>query len=777
MANQISFSSISFYKTEFDLLYQTYIASPEPQKIATTVSRMVELQGHMLKAIQHAFANPPRRLPIDTGPIETVDADTIKKEIQGKLERMIAHNAEVLKPASAAPAVAASPKAQLKSTPAPTPALLIGELAVGFANLSANCWINSLLSMLPSFPSLRTAFETVGRHYVQSKNEEEKKHGQFLLDALNAYDSALARNQSVPAQVSQNVRLAFHHFFPGVFSKEPGRNEDASEALQMLMGLYESIVRSPGRPMPPPFAPMQTKRHYRPIGSPMPADPAKVRSGQYSKLSKDNVSTVVQDDYQILIDLQNKGHLSFSDLVLEYFCNTTHGDNALYLLPGDTQVQQFELTGEGRQFTRAPEELLVTLKRFGANRDGSGFKIAMPLAVTRTFMLPGSLLAVYELDAFNVHSGTFGGGHYSTYRKVSGRWIEINDASVRFVSEEEIDVILEGRKGPEYTSYMHHYVRMDGATLPARSSSDITELEQEIALLSQSIRQLEENAELSALPTDLLETFRLAIWMHDGSPDIFDYGSSALAAHPEKVREIRRPWLIAGSDSLWDQMLQIQKLKLQIATEKYNAAKLQVFLDLLNSSATNPELLANLKALPQTVQNTLHGLIYQSHLIKFGREKVDQPEYGKKALEQGDIRKTLLEADESVLNLWGKNIALQLIADIDLKAKKLQIGYEKEQLQGFYDQMVLPPSQVNNLALLKAFERLDIRAEIKDKLMWHIWYGHRMPAAADYGLNTFRRNPRVLLQICEPNLARPPFCPVGANILYQMIALLDQASH
>lgn len=823
MTKQISFSHISVYKTEFDLLYQNYIKSTDLQKLQTTIERMTHLQDKIVQGIDRAPVNLSRYFSWSAPAADTsVNAEEIKSDVQSKLASMLSHSSNIgqqslsnrVSPITTPPStppeeIDKSKKPELKAT----------DFAVGFENASANCWANSLLSMILSMPSFRRAYETVANHYANDNvNELNHKHGHSLLNALKAYDNALQLKKAVPASVTQDVRLAFNYFFGHrnpqtfheIFSKSSSRHEDAWEAMQVLMGRYEQILRDKHQldPIQPPYSHLLTKRHYRPMGTAYPADPEKVLRDDYSRLNSDNVSSVVNKDYQIILDLQNKGHLPFSALLYEYFCNThSQGhDTGTYLLP-DGQIQKFELIGEGRQFVQSPQELLLTIKRFGASMEGNGFKIATPLAVNQTLVLPPEATSentpiAYELDAFNVHSGGFGGGHYIAYRKINGQWIEANDSFVRFVSNQEVDQILSGQKGPTFTSYMHHYSRVPqsrqqemiktASFAPLQtSSSEVDKLSKEktdcekIIGLLETLNTNPNEDSLKALrqaAPQVLTTLCHAVWVNDKTPDIYDYGTVTLNAHPEKLKEIQLPWLISPTGAnLVEQMLIIHRKKLEIATEKLTEAKLLTFLEKLkNPSLSNENLQDALQRLPEKVQCALHGLVYHSHLNKFGKEHVNKAEYnneyGRVSLEKGDIRKIFTEATESVLNLWGKNILEQLIAEHHLKAEKLQCDYEKEQLQGFHDLLLHSSNEISNFQLFKAFERLDVRNELKEKLYWHVWFGHRSPSIYNYGFNTLKDNPRALLGIREPNLAKPPLCASGSNILYQLIKLLEKES-
>jgi hypothetical protein len=350
---------------------------------------------------------------------------------------------------------------------------------------------------------------------------------------------------------------------------------------------------------------------------------------------------------------------------------------------------------------------------------------------------------------------------------------------------------------------MHHYTLIpidhqreaivkSGAlkTLPEHIS-EIDKFSQEMKICQQAIAHLERLIgalktfqdpvyvlrDLEKISFPIIERFQHAVWLNDNTPDIYEYGKKALAAYPRQLQEIRLPWLISSYEAnLIEQMLTIQKIKLEIATEKVYAAYLSSFLEKIKLSPHSTKEL--LKELPNEVVSQLHSLIYQSHAKKFGIAHVDDKtfnaKYGRIALEDKDPRSILFDAKESVLNIWGENIVEQLISEYQIKSEKLQCHYEKEQLLAFHRLLLYPAYELSHYQLYKAFEMLDIRYELKEKLYWSIWYSHRQPQILNYGTTTFGNNPRCLLSVQEPHLARPPICALGTNILFQMIKLLEK---
>ncbi len=826
MSKQVSFSHISPFMREFNHCYEESIQSTDPHEVEALVRRMSELSEKITIALEQAPVNVSRYFSGGEKEI-TVDVETVSSEVQDKLAAILAHSM-ILAPSpliGRVEPIAPPPSNQITTpmsapptSPEQTPKTA-QDYATGFGNKSGNCWANSLLSMIVFVPSFRQAYETVAAYHAQ-KNvyDPSKKHGIALQNALKAYQTALQQKQPVSSDATQEVRLAFNHFFGHVnpltlheiFSKSQSAHEDAYEAMQVMMGEYERILREQS-PENPAFSglycPMETRRHYRPVGEEREADPLKVSQDDYSRLSAGNSSGVICNDYQILLDVQNKGHLSFPSLLTDYFRNTLVDDHnqAQYLL-ANGHLQNFKLIGECRQFLRTPGEFMLTIKRFGAQADGRGYKITTPVMINRMITLPPEAtlknkLTAYELDSFIVHSGGTGGGHYICYKKIEDRWVEADDSRVRFVEESEIDQILHGEKGSEFTSYMHHYSRV-AALQPletvalssvllietdiekyTKQRSDAESAVKTTQSLSSELQNVGSAALLSEMSLESLSTLRYAIWLNDKTPDVYEYGTRELEKNPKRLQEIKLPWLIGKKGTpLLDQLIAIQKRRQDIAAERLLEVQLRAFLLKLNNPAVpNEELLSALQELPQEAQSDLHGLIYFAHKIKFGEEYVDQQKfnhkYGEIVLTNGDLRKTLLEAKEFVLNPFGNNIVQQLAASHRIQAEKLQYAYEKEQLQAFRELLThYPTYEITPKQLAKAFDRLEIRKELKEKIYWSIWIADRKPNVPNYGANKFNENPRRALAVRDPILAEPPTCPRGSDIFVQLIALLDKES-
>src|SRR5262249_12091019 len=148
---------------------------------------------------------------------------------------------------------------------------------------------------------------------------------------------------------------------------------------------------------------------------------------------------------------------------------------------------------ESRQFEQTPRAFMLVIKRFGADAYGKRFKITDPVMVQQILILPPHATkkgcpTAYALNAFIVHSGGSGGGHYICYKKIQGKWIEVNDSNVRFVPEDELNSILCGRKSSQFTSYLHHYTLIPESeqTAAIRAATSIQNLPSQQGLPSSS---------------------------------------------------------------------------------------------------------------------------------------------------------------------------------------------------------------------------------------------------------------------------------------------------
>ncbi len=460
-------SSISTLKNQFDQLYFEHINESNPQKVEGAIAEMLDLQTKMGSATSSRFSSLSAIFNWVSSNTNTFSVDKINEDVEIKLAKMFSHSTNLYSQNNnphtfhiandyQACILGNGPIAQSDKKNAI-------DYATGFSNMSNNCWANSLLSMVICVPSFKEAYVTVANYYANSGDNVASGHGKALQNALVSYEWALSKKQPVDQNVSQNVRLAFAYLFGELmFSTSCHNPEDAGEALQMLMGRYEQILREKNKEnhgFSSLYCPLETKRCYQPMGEQRAADPYK----DYSKIQPDHSASAFCNDYQILIDLQGKEHLSFEALLSGYFINSSVEDceKSTYLIDNGF-VQDFKLVEERRQFKAVPNEFFLTLKRFKQENNGTRHKICSGVNINRVIALPEIATdqnkpITYELDSFILHSGGFGGGHYICFKKVDGRWIEANDSRVSFRENWEIDQILHNSHNSSYTSYLHHY--------------------------------------------------------------------------------------------------------------------------------------------------------------------------------------------------------------------------------------------------------------------------------------------------------------------------------
>lgn len=806
---------------DFNKLYRVAKNVANPQSLQMAIQKMTELKEQINLAL-----NPPSefsknlQLQIEeiTHRYESLSSPKTKTEANAKISPpavFTTTNNNSLIPVETTKTTAIGSKHISKpviiSTESSQAVREASDLAVGFENMSANCWANSLLSLAVFIPSLRTAYETVADSY--SNDTANKPHADNLKAALMAYDMALAEGKPIPAIVSQKVRLAFHHLFQNEvqgISAQSYHQEDASEAMQLIMGRYEEILKKQGKfdPAPELYCPLETTRYYDPIGEAVDVD---LLDPDYFPLEENDCSASTSSDYQIILDLQGR-NLSFPALLSEFFYNTSIlGSEPATYLNVEGRKQEYALICEERKFKDTPKELFLTIKRFGITNLGVGYKITTPVAVNRMISLPAEATTsnqslAYELDAFIVHYGAgFGSGHYISYKKIDGRWIEANDAKVRFVSEQEIDQILQGNKAMNCTSYIHHYalvpepqqqranavassmasakhVVTDWNALEVKKYADEKQAcERAIAALKKYAVECRDPSKspvlLQYMETQafaVLQQLQFAVGLENNFPHDKNSGLNALKANPAIPFEIKTPWLYPAN-TLFQQVLEAQKIKLVIVDQELTLAHLTALSDKISdSSVTSYELKKALSALPASLQETLYELVNQAHQLRFGKfdDPAYQGAYGKKMLES-DVRKVLTEAMETVLNTRG-NILEQLIAQQRAETDKITSLYYKNQLEAFHG-LLLNGSLTKN-QLVEAFEHLDINPDLKQNLYLVIALHYNKSEVPGFGMQKFFKNPHCLLKITEGYIANPPICKVGANVLMQMIASLDNAS-
>ena len=771
MTNPTPSAQIRDFKEEFDLLYSLALTSNDLQDVQGCAKSMAEqsekinnILNPIPSRISRFFNLQPNKPTLDSD----LNAEVITKDMQDKLQKIIDYTKKLLQQPQDDIVIDSHPFIgnQIPNFEPVSPTQDPLELAAGFSNMGANCWANSILSMIVFVPSFRQIYEMVADHHAQRKdNIEKKNHGIALQKALKAYDTALIEKKPVPIDVSQNVRLALHHLF-GVFSPIYTVHEDALEALHTLTTEYARVLEEKNRNLKEGEMPLssdlytqiETTRFCEPVGEEYEPNPYKT----YSTLAQNNSLSVSNRDFEIRVDLQNTQGLQFSDLLANSFkCALSGGDKLPEYKLQNGKVKSCKLIRETNQFLHPPKEFLLNLNRFGVNQ-GLRVKITTPVKIDRILTLPPEATtenrpSTYELDCFIVHSGSsLNGGHYICYKKIEGKWIEANDSSVRFVKEEEIDQILHGGKGEHYTSYLHHY------TISKNPNKNVIQINNNnnnnaVNLLDKipsSPKQPElpfsktqknnDSILLNTLSSDAIKTFEHIIWLNDNPPpgDFF-YGTNELKKNPQRLGEITLPWVLGSKGtSLWNQMILVQKRKQEILAQMLKETELQGFMNKLNSNlVSNQELIEALQSLPKEIQWDLGRLIYNAHKLIFGESYVNDHKYkyayGEVILSQGDVKNVLLEA----------KILDQLLLTYQNDVKKVQSTFENEQLQAFYE--LLQCDHLTNNQLEGAFKRFELSDGLRGKIYEGIWIKGGRKDVFGYGEMEFQKNPRCALAVIK----------------------------
>jgi ubiquitin C-terminal hydrolase len=763
--------------------------------------------------------------------------------------------------------------------------------ATGLANASANCWANALLQTVSFVPSL----EAVYREFAQYKRDhgvtsQDRDHGAAMIRELDAFQADQRSNMAVSTANTQNIRLAFHHFFGHtyypddpvgrtgrrveVFSASAGQHEDAHEALSRLMDGHDQVRKAQRLAMHPIYRDIDTIRCYRPTGKVSAADPVILQrtkdtpmaSNTYSRLRPDHTSVHRAPEFQIFLDPQHRGHLGFDELFSDFFkdLHTATCEPGKYLEPDD-RLHEYALTSVNRRYATAPDEFVLTAKRFGTDITGRGFKIETPIPIRRYLTLPAGSIAgsfetpCYELDAFIVHSGGLSGGHYISYQKRNGAWVEISDRYARTVPDTEIARILQ-------RSYIHHYRKIDRipsdlVVLPSttvecrRAEALIDSLERRIKDLEAHVAALPSGSGTPVLYKDDSDKLHEMVWLRDAMPQEWGYGQRACEKDPRTLLAPSPSFLAPAGSNLLEQLVSVRTQQLHIAQREAHVLALRqlqealahpsypkadllelisrlpvelrnawdgavyqhdvvvagkkrcnvheygrktldgdvrVLYDIKDSlpslrSKCSPteeaqfDQLVTLLASPSTESgaltevirtlspdliNAMHGLIYEAHVQKFGKEACNRHEYGKHAIAANP--RVLLE----VRTASSQGLLEKAVYEAEQAHAKAKQAYTKSRLEAFLG--LLKNDGVSNQQLLKAFETLDIPKDLKEKLMFCIWQANGSPEEDGYGNRVFRENPRCLATPSEPVLAGPPLVEKGTSLLEQMIALIHR---
>lgn len=326
---------------------------------------------------------------------------------------------------------------------------------VGFQNKSMNCGFNSCLQMIVNEPALLHIYTTVANYYANSTEVKDKECGNWMLSVLDSYDQAIKKQKPIPAEVSNQLRLAIHYLNPKTISSRCNVQEDASEILMLLFAKNDNILKKQSLINTSSINyKFENIIHYQSI-----KDLKEMPHKDCSSLNPDNTYKKERTNYGIKINFDSKQKnfslssfiekcffdskqekLTLSSLLKKYFCDEEIGegsDTCRYLVNGIyTEVSPVK---EEIKFDTLPKDLYINFARFKADRTKFTNPIEIPEQLDAKLLnVKDSPSGSYELSSFIVHLGSsLNGGHYMAYRKVQDQWIEFNDGCVSLLSKEQ----------------------------------------------------------------------------------------------------------------------------------------------------------------------------------------------------------------------------------------------------------------------------------------------------------------------------------------------------
>ena len=621
--------------------------------------------------------------------------------------------------------------------------------------------------------AINNTFEEQGAIYRAAADQQStnnKAAGASLLQILNIYAEAAAQKQSVPGTASQNLRQVFNYLYGTenvdaqghsheIFSRSAGHQEDAVEAMNHLLTTYEEIHTLQGQAIPASHFPLELTKVYEAVGEPRPANPAKLAKNGYSVLTPQSTSVSLTHDNQLILDPATAQDTPILNLLQNYFVAPQAiqaGDElATYLLP-DGREQSFRKREERRVINNIPDELNVVLKRFGQRADGAAYKITTRVLAHQVIALPGTatrdgIPLAYQLDSFIVHTGPYGGGHYISYRKVDGTWIEFNDSALREMSNREIDDILQGRRGEYFTPYSLHYAIVpraqqaemlleanDLATRPiapvTTATTDTLSHHQATIVLLQNIEELlketplnpakikEALGELHKHSPQTLSQIHYQVWLNNGMPAIAGYGQLTCDAHPESVAAMTASWIKTDAGNVIAQLRTLHQQNLESERLALKTAQLLQFIGLIESSQVTEEALVY--ALRHRFPKDFIQELFPSEEVAI-----------KAALDKGTLKEFLQPHVKG-----GKDLNRQLLS-IQQAEKALDLVKKRDALNALH--ALLLNAAITDLQIKEVFSKLP--RDLQELLLLQIGKADSSKASTI----TFQANPRCLLQVIE----------------------------
>lgn len=283
---------------------------------------------------------------------------------------------------------------------------------IGLKNMSANCYLNSILQLLFHVPALRRLV-----FFVEAPNEPPSKNVLLNLQAL-FYQMQTAPNYADAHPLMRSF---------GWTSDEMYRQNDASEMMTVL--LDNLMTKIPGERLKQLFM-FKTRTHME-----------HPESGLHNQ----------QDSDTTVLCLPVEGCHTLQEAINLYGEREPVPD---YKVEGYQSVLTLR-----HEIVTGPEILLIQLNRYTIDpQTYQGVKLSAPIDFPEMLEVPTTAGPMYyNLHGVCVHQGGCGGGHYWACVKptMEDKWFQFNDATVHSYSIESLkrDAIRDG--------YMFLYARQD----------------------------------------------------------------------------------------------------------------------------------------------------------------------------------------------------------------------------------------------------------------------------------------------------------------------------
>lgn len=340
---------------------------------------------------------------------------------------------------------------ELKTKPAPQ-LNIPGLPPVGFDNTKyCNCWANSLLHLIITVPVYQKVYNSITSYF------SGVGIGKKLQGVLMKYKECLSDQLTVPRHVSQNFREALSQLSKGKISASPYVQCDPHDAFMILLSIFQQIEPQHDLNL---FCQIKKIKSYMPVGEPSFSDE------DHKMMPENHCIEELESQASIDFELPQKQDIDFKILKQNFFNNPNASlSEPAYFQIADGIRHSFMTTEERQVFVKAPEQFMLTLKRFANTNTGLikiNTKTQIPLEIDFTSLETGEEKKhTYELVSMIEHIGDFQGGHYIHYQKFNNQWIKLNDARRELCSEEQIGNVLSGNSSNNGSSYLHFYVRKD----------------------------------------------------------------------------------------------------------------------------------------------------------------------------------------------------------------------------------------------------------------------------------------------------------------------------